>query len=88
MKAALFQNRLSSLCSSVSSELAAKLYVVMHSCQNLKCSDAFLQVDQQHVIIDYKAGKVSCSDDALRSRVDRAMQRLIEAMNPVSVDGQ
>ena len=47
-----------------------------------------LQVDQQHVIVDYKAGKVSCSDDALRSRVERAMQRLIEAMNPVVVDGQ
>ncbi|KAL3156673.1 hypothetical protein ABBQ38_000954 [Trebouxia sp. C0009 RCD-2024] len=47
-----------------------------------------LQVDQQHVIVDYKAGKVSCSDDALRSRVERAMQRLIEAMNPVAVDVQ
>lgn len=47
-----------------------------------------LQVDQQHVIVDYKAGKVSCSDDALRVRVERAMQRLIEAMNPVAVDTQ
>ena len=47
-----------------------------------------LQVDQQHVIVDYKAGKVSCSDDALRSRVETAMQRLVEAMNPVTVDGQ
>lgn len=47
-----------------------------------------LQVDQQHVIVDYKAGRVSCSDDALRTRVERAMQRLIEAMNPVAVDAQ
>ena len=49
---------------------------------------AYLQVDQQHVIIDYKASRVSCSDDALRCRVERAMQRLIEAMNPVSVASQ
>lgn len=47
----------------------------------------YVQVDQQHVIIDYKAGKVTCSDGALRSRVDRAMQRLIEAMNPVVIEG-
>ena len=45
-----------------------------------------LQVDQQHVIIDYKGGKVTCSDDALRTRVEKAMQRLTEAMNPIKID--
>ena len=52
-----------------------------------KCLCLHPQVDQQHVIIDYKASKVSCSDDALRSRVERAMQRLVEAMNPVQIEG-
>ncbi len=62
---------------------ARRALLAMTHGEHLLC----LQVDQQHVIIDYKAGKVSCSDDALRSRVDRAMQRLVEAMNPVLVEG-
>ena len=68
--------------------------VVQHACRFCLrivavCPSAslYVQVDQQHVIIDYKAGKVTCSDGALRSRVDRAMQRLIEAMNPVVIEG-
>ena len=52
----------------------------------LSCDTVCLQVDQQHVIIDYKGAKVTCSDSALRLRVEKAMQRLTEAMNPVNID--
>lgn len=48
--------------------------------------DVLPQVDQQHVIIDYKAGKVTCSDAGLRLRVEKAVQRLTEAMNPINLD--
>lgn len=43
-----------------------------------------LQVDQQHVVIDYKGGRVTCSDDALRARVEKAMQRFTDAMHPIN----
>lgn len=43
-----------------------------------------LQVDQQHVVIDYKGSRVTCSDDALRARVEKAMQRFTEAMHPIN----
>ncbi|KAK9813025.1 hypothetical protein WJX72_007682 [[Myrmecia] bisecta] len=45
-----------------------------------------VEVDAKHVIVDHKNGKVECSDEALKGRVEKAVQRLVEAMSPCAVD--
>ena len=61
-------------------------HAARRSCIGIDDFAVLLQVDQQHVIIDYKGGKVTCSDAGLRLRVEKAMQRLTEAMNPINLD--
>jgi hypothetical protein len=42
-------------------------------------------VDDRHVVVECKTGKVECSDKVLRSRVETAVRRLMEALAPASV---
>ncbi len=44
-----------------------------------------LQVDSQHVIVDPRTRSVQCSNEPLRLRVDRALQRLQDAMRPIPI---
>ena len=42
------------------------------------------QVDDRHVVVECKTGKVECTDLALQGRVEVAVKRLIEALTPAS----
>eukprot|EP00891_Asterochloris_glomerata_P003167 jgi/Astpho2/3167/fgenesh1_pm.00052_%23_3_t len=44
-----------------------------------------LEVDSQHVIVDPRTRSVQCSNEPLRLRVDRALQRLQDAMRPIPI---
>jgi len=42
----------------------------------------FVKVDDRHVIIDARSGKVQCADEVLRRRVEKSLSRLNAAMHP------
>lgn len=47
----------------------------------------FVEVDGQHVVINMsKSGKVQCADAALKGRVDKALDRMKAALEPVPCD--
>ena len=45
----------------------------------------FVDVDGKHVIVNSKNRRVQCADAALKSRVEKALQRLHAALNPAQV---
>ena len=45
----------------------------------------FVGVDGQHVVINAKSGKVQCADEALRGRVEKALNRMSAALAPCDV---
>jgi cleavage and polyadenylation specificity factor subunit 3 len=45
-----------------------------------------VNVDSKHVVVDYKSGKVLCSDEQLLVRVEKSVQRLSAAMRPCATD--
>ena len=47
---------------------------------------AGLQVDMTHVVVDCKSNKVHCTNEALKGRVATAVQRMMTAMKPISVN--
>ncbi|CAL8460817.1 g348 [Coccomyxa elongata] len=44
-----------------------------------------VQVDDRHVAVECKTGKVECSDFALKARVETAVSRLMDALAPASL---
>ncbi|EIE25515.1 Metallo-hydrolase/oxidoreductase [Coccomyxa subellipsoidea C-169] len=44
-----------------------------------------IQVDDRHVAVECKTGKVECADFALKARVEVAISRLMEALAPASL---
>ncbi len=44
-----------------------------------------VQVDDRHVAVECKTGKVECSDFALKARVEIAVSRLMDALAPASL---
>ena len=44
-------------------------------------------MDGQVVVVDYRTGKVDCSDVALTGRVDKAVGRVLQAMRPCTLLG-
>lgn len=46
---------------------------------------AAVKVDDRHVAVECKTGKVECADFALKARVEVAISRLMEALAPASL---
>ena len=60
-------------------------YMSQHPKQALLQYLLCLQVDSQHVIVDPRTRSVQCSNEPLSLRVDRALQRLQDAMRPIPI---
>jgi cleavage and polyadenylation specificity factor subunit 3 len=45
----------------------------------------FVDVDGKHVVVNSKNGSVQCADEALKARVDKALNRLMAALTPCEV---
>jgi cleavage and polyadenylation specificity factor subunit 3 len=52
------------------------------ACADLEQGLVFVEVDGCQVVVDAKSGGVQCGEAALRERVDKAVGRVLEAMQP------
>lgn len=43
------------------------------------------QAGDSHVVVDCKSGEVSCVEAALKGRVETAVRRLMQALEPASL---
>ena len=64
--------------------MCRRLPKINRQCICLRRMQPAAQVDDRHVVVECKTGKVECTDLALQGRVEVAVKRLIEALTPAS----